>query len=70
MIKNKSSYAYKEDREEDYDNRNIPIRFLIKDKEVYSFYKIDTWRNYIRLNKLFKTRKTIIFIKISLLNFV
>nr|AAU86173.1 hypothetical protein BGP322 [Borreliella bavariensis PBi] len=65
ILKNNSSYVYKENMiekniEEDDDTQNIPIRILMKDKEVYDFCKKDTKRIYFILERLIKDKKNIL----------
>ncbi|WP_210379143.1 chromosome replication/partitioning protein, partial [Borreliella garinii] len=65
ILKNNSSYVYKGDMieenvEEEDDTPNIPIRILMKDKEVYDFCKKDTKRIYFILERLIKDKKNIL----------
>lgn len=64
--KNKSIHASKEDIEKNDNSQNIPIRILIKDKEVYDFCKKDTKRINFFLEKIIKEKKP--FYQISLLS--
>ncbi|WP_215537986.1 chromosome replication/partitioning protein [Borreliella bavariensis] len=65
ILKNNSLYTYKENMikenaEEDDNSQNIPIRILMKDKEVYDFCKKDTERIYFILERLIKDKKNIL----------
>lgn len=65
ILKNNSLYVYKEkmikeNAEEDDNSQNIPIRILMKDKEVYDFCKKDTKRIYFILERLIKDKKNIL----------
>ncbi len=50
--------------DQDY-NENIPIRILVKDKELYKFCKQDTKRVYFILERLFKDKQDILLDFIS-----
>ncbi|WP_420025540.1 chromosome replication/partitioning protein [Borreliella valaisiana] len=41
-------------------NGNIPIRILVKDKELYNFCKQDTKRLYFIIEKIYKDKKEIL----------
>ncbi len=41
-------------------NESIPIRILIKDKEIYNFCKQDTKRLYFIIEKIYKDKKEIL----------
>lgn len=58
--KNKPIHESKEDIEKDDNSQNIPIRILIKDKEVYDFCKKDTKRINFFLEKIIKEKKNIL----------
>ncbi|WP_151074479.1 chromosome replication/partitioning protein [Borreliella turdi] len=58
--KNNPPYEYKENIEKDDNSQNIPIRILIKDKEVYDFCKKDTKRINFFLEKIVKEKKNIL----------
>ncbi|WP_210377517.1 chromosome replication/partitioning protein, partial [Borreliella garinii] len=63
ILKNNAAYVYKENMilkniEED-NSQSIPIKILMKDKEVYDFCKKDTTRIYFILERLIKDKKNI-----------
>ncbi|WP_210382524.1 chromosome replication/partitioning protein, partial [Borreliella garinii] len=58
ILKNNAAYVYKENTDDN--SRNIPIKILMKDKEVYDFCKKDTTRIYFILERLIKDKKNIL----------
>lgn len=63
ILKNQlESSEHKKDRKKDCDNSCMPpVKFLIKDKEVYSFCIRDTKRAVFILEKIIKDRRDILF---------
>ncbi|MGF7102025.1 chromosome replication/partitioning protein [Borreliella kurtenbachii] len=60
ILKNRPSYVYKENTEENDYIQSMSIRISMQDKEVYDFCKKDIKRIYFILERLIKYKKNIL----------